>query len=412
MQPGVRNPRSSLSFEAIPPVKSQLWRLPELEYPELESPDRESPDRESPAECATSARRLESPDVTVPATAFACLAEPPGRWNAFAISLLGQAALLLVLANATFFLVAPTLNQLDTRSIVHLVAPDLLQAPTDLIPKAMDAPVKQVAKPTRPALETPQVTPPLILPSKLPLDAEKAVPPDVRKTLAFRGSDAAAAPLISRAIVSTKFAGDVAPAAEGKPARQVQTGGFGDRDGVQAGDGNNGKGPVLAKVGAFDMPSGPGSGNGTGGAKGIRSNSTSASFGNASAGPVDSRATAGQGTVRPVNFSSGVALISQAPKHEAVSGAPAKETPVLLLSKPLLAYTPEARQKKIEGDVELDVLFAATGQVSVLRVVQGLGYGLDEAAVSAAERIRFTPARREGQPVDSHGLLRMVFRLS
>jgi TonB family protein len=83
-----------------------------------------------------------------------------------------------------------------------------------------------------------------------------------------------------------------------------------------------------------------------------------------------------------------------------------------LLSKPTPAYTAEARQKKIEGDVELDVEFTASGQIHVLRVVQGLGYGLDEAAVTAAQQIRFNPARRDGQPVDSHGRLRIVFRLS
>jgi TonB family protein len=85
---------------------------------------------------------------------------------------------------------------------------------------------------------------------------------------------------------------------------------------------------------------------------------------------------------------------------------------VLLLSKPTPIYTSEARQKKIEGDVELDVEFTATGRVQVLRIVQGLGYGLDEAAVAAAEQIRFSPAQRDGQAVDSHGRLRIVFRLS
>jgi len=88
------------------------------------------------------------------------------------------------------------------------------------------------------------------------------------------------------------------------------------------------------------------------------------------------------------------------------------DTPVSLLSKPTPVYTAEARQKKIEGDVELDVEFTASGQIHVLRVLQGLGYGLDEAAVAAAQQIRFNPARRDGQPVDSHGRLRIVFRLS
>jgi TonB family protein len=83
-----------------------------------------------------------------------------------------------------------------------------------------------------------------------------------------------------------------------------------------------------------------------------------------------------------------------------------------VLTKPTPNYTSEARQRKIEGDVELDVEFSATGHVHVIRVLQGLGYGLDEAAIKAAENIRFAPARRDGQAVDAHGRLRIVFRLS
>ena len=83
-----------------------------------------------------------------------------------------------------------------------------------------------------------------------------------------------------------------------------------------------------------------------------------------------------------------------------------------MLSKPAPSYTIEARQRKIEGDVELEVEFTATGQVRVIRVVQGLGYGLDESAVKAAEKIRFAPARRDGQAVDAQGRLKIVFRLS
>jgi TonB family protein len=101
----------------------------------------------------------------------------------------------------------------------------------------------------------------------------------------------------------------------------------------------------------------------------------------------------------------------EGPKRQSVNTV-SNDTPVALLSKPVPSYTVEARQKKIEGDVELQVEFTATGQVHVISVVQGLGYGLDEAAVRAAEKIRFAPARRNGQAVDSQGRLKVVFRLS
>ena len=54
--------------------------------------------------------------------------------------------------------------------------------------------------------------------------------------------------------------------------------------------------------------------------------------------------------------------------------------PVEILFKPKPVYTDEARCKKIEGDVLLQVVFTASGEVKVERVVQGLGYGLDESA--------------------------------
>ena len=47
---------------------------------------------------------------------------------------------------------------------------------------------------------------------------------------------------------------------------------------------------------------------------------------------------------------------------------------------------------------------APGGRLRVLRVVQGLGYGLDEQAVKAAEQIKFKPASQEGQRVDSTAL--------
>jgi len=60
----------------------------------------------------------------------------------------------------------------------------------------------------------------------------------------------------------------------------------------------------------------------------------------------------------------------------------------------------------------LEVVFLASGQVQVIRVVSGLGHGLDEAALQAAKLIRFRPAQRNGQPVDFHAHVRIEFRLA
>ena len=87
-------------------------------------------------------------------------------------------------------------------------------------------------------------------------------------------------------------------------------------------------------------------------------------------------------------------------------------TPVEVLFKPTPAYPEEARAAKIEGEVTLEVRFSATGEVRVLRVVRGLGHGLDEMAIRAAEQIRFKPAQSGGQPVDSTASVQIVFRLT
>lgn len=86
--------------------------------------------------------------------------------------------------------------------------------------------------------------------------------------------------------------------------------------------------------------------------------------------------------------------------------------PVEILSKQKPAYTAEARRLRVEGEVTLEVLFEATGKLRVIRVLQGLGHGLDEAAVEAALSIRFKPARRHGRPIDHRATLRVVFQLA
>jgi TonB family protein len=218
-------------------------------------------------------------------------------------------------------------------------------------------------------------------------------------------------PKLPRAVVMTGCFGQACqPLVEKKPPRQVQSGGFGDPNGVPAAAHPAG-GPTIAKVGSLDLLEGPGSGTGQGGAKGVPRAVTSAGFGNGIATQGEGGGNHGQGGVRSTNFEAVGSAPVEPPKSR-IPSTTADETPVSLLNKPTPTYTLEARQRGIEGDVELDVEFTATGQLHVLRVLQGLGYGLDEAAVKAAEQIRFTPARRDGRPVDSRGRLRVVFRLS
>ena len=46
------------------------------------------------------------------------------------------------------------------------------------------------------------------------------------------------------------------------------------------------------------------------------------------------------------------------------------------------------------------------------RVVRGMGHGLDEAAIAAAAKMRFKPAMRNGQPMDSTAIVHVVFQLA
>ena len=115
--------------------------------------------------------------------------------------------------------------------------------------------------------------------------------------------------------------------------------------------------------------------------------------------------------VRAGGFQSAVAIEAQRPVGKAADGAGIASA-ITILDKPRPSYTEEARQLKIEGEVSLEVLFAASGKARVLRVLKGLGHGLDESATRSAEAIRFRPAMREGPPVDAIAMARITFQLA
>jgi len=112
----------------------------------------------------------------------------------------------------------------------------------------------------------------------------------------------------------------------------------------------------------------------------------------------------------PASFA---ADIPTAPKPAPQAPPPPRaDRPVEVLLKPSPAYTDEARAQRVEGEVILEVEFTAEGKVRVLRVVRGLGFGLDEMAQRAAEQMRFKPATSKGAPVDFRANLTIVFRLT
>jgi len=213
-------------------------------------------------------------------------------------------------------------------------------------------------------------------------------------------------------IVHTGEFGSSATPTVNAPIQKVQTGGFGDPNGIP-GQGKEGAKLTMAKVGSFDLPNGPGTGNGTGGANGIKGTIASAGFGNgiAQPGQGDGRSNGRGAGVQTSGF--GAQTVAQAGtgvQHKLDDGPPT--TSVEITYKPTPVYTKEARDLKLEGEVLLEISFGATGQLHVNRVVRGMGHGLDEAAIDAANKMRFKQALRNGVPVNSTAIVHVVLQLA
>ena len=207
------------------------------------------------------------------------------------------------------------------------------------------------------------------------------------------------------------FAGSSVAPTVNAAVQKVQTGGFGDPNGLQ-GTGKPAAKLYAAQSGGFDMPAGPGQGNGSGGAKGIKGTVASADFGNgiATGGNGDGRSNGRGSAVATGGFGS-EQVVHNAPKLAQVDAGPPTSS-VEITFKPQPVYTDEARQLRLEGEVLLEVMFGANGTLHVNRVVRGLGHGLDEAAMAAANKMRFKPALRNGQPMDSTAIVHVVFQIA
>lgn len=74
--------------------------------------------------------------------------------------------------------------------------------------------------------------------------------------------------------------------------------------------------------------------------------------------------------------------------------------PPTLLREIRPVYTDEARKQSVSGDVVLEIVVRRDGTVGNLRILRGLGAGLDERAIEAVRQWRFSPAKRQGAAVD------------
>jgi TonB family protein len=82
-----------------------------------------------------------------------------------------------------------------------------------------------------------------------------------------------------------------------------------------------------------------------------------------------------------------------------------------VLSKPEPQYTEEARKNQIVGTVVLRAVFSSSGQVTNIRAVSGLPYGLTDRAIAAARQIKFVPATKDGHNVSMWMQLEYNFNL-
>jgi TonB family protein len=87
-------------------------------------------------------------------------------------------------------------------------------------------------------------------------------------------------------------------------------------------------------------------------------------------------------------------------------------TPPQLIAFSQPPYTPEAFKNYVEGTVTLETTVDIEGNVTASRVVKGLGYGLDESALDAVPSWKFSPALKNGSPVEASMQLSVEFKLA
>lgn len=80
-------------------------------------------------------------------------------------------------------------------------------------------------------------------------------------------------------------------------------------------------------------------------------------------------------------------------------------------SQPSPTYPPALRSAGIEGDVVLELLIDAAGNVVAAAIVESTNAAFDQAALDAGRQVKFVPARQGGAPVAVKIRFPIKFRL-
>ena len=226
---------------------------------------------------------------------LAMLPETKPRWDRIGVSAGIQ------LAAFGFLLILPLLFPSQMQTALHLRVTELMQPVTE-IPVAPPPPPPPPPKIKKVAAVEPKPTPP---PEPVKLNPRQthvfmAAKVEAPKIKTLEAKPVELNPVFEQVKIDTPnnqpkkpkdevkvgmmSSGSAAPATVKAPVEKVQTGGFGDTNGLP-GKGDPNKATNVNRLGSPALPGGPGYGNGTGGDKGIRGTVASTGFGNETAVP-------------------------------------------------------------------------------------------------------------------------------
>jgi TonB family protein len=346
---------------------------------------------------------------------FGLLPEPEGRNKSFAVSFAINGSVVALVLILSIFFVRKTVVEPKAENVMLLPIqkvkpiPPKMPKPIHIVPPTPDLLNRIAPKFTyRPAPTQPQ---PKLASVRMNNLNAPVLPP-------YRPNAVALPPQpkvgLFHASIPTAVANNMG-------RTSTKTGGFGDPAGVHPNPSAN-RTPNIAAVGSFTQAVGAASGSGaarkgkvggvdfgSGYANGVRGGTGHVAMAGLSDGIAQGNGNRPQGQVKTSGFQSnnGTAVV---PKRQTASNA--NVTNVEVISHPKPVYTPEAKHLKIQGDVVLEVRFSANGTVHVLRVVRGLGHGLDQQAIRVAEQTHFKPATKDGKPVDMTTYYRIDFQLA